>query len=250
MLYIILLISFVLFYTFGAIVGVKQTREKLKADIVEAARVEYYKVVTFGQWIPVIALLLVLAFSDIALADIGFTLPSFQLNPVITAIVLGAATLWTAYLLYMIIASLSSAKHRQRQNELLAKDASSNDYYNLVTSKLMTPRTKKEKRWWLPLSLSAGICEEVIFRGTFVFLVASIFPDISVYLVWIIVVALFGLFHLYQGLKGFVVTTLAGTFLTLVYIVSGTLIFVIALHFLIDYAIAFRYSEGDTKHQA
>jgi len=244
MLYIILLVSFVLFYTFGAVAGVKQTRQKLKTDIDEKARVGYYAIVTFGQWIPVAALFVVMAFSDITFADIGFTLPSFHLNPAITAITLTAAVLWTAYIFYRIIAFIISAKHRQRCNDLLAKKSSGNDYYDLVCYKLMTPRTKKEKRWWALLSLSAGICEEIIFRGAFVFLVASIFPNISIYLVFIILVGLFGLFHFYQGVKGFILTTLAGAFLTLLYIASGTLIFVVVLHFLIDIAGAFRYSDN------
>ena len=248
MLYIILLASLVLFYTFGAIVGVKQTKQMLKTDIDENARVTYYATVTFGQWIPVIALFVVMAFSDITFADIGFTLPSFQLNPIITIIIFAAAVLWTVYLFYRIIAFLTSAKHRQQCNELLAEKINCNDYYDLVFYKLMTPRTKREKRWWFPLSLSAGICEEIIFRGAFVFLVASIFPNISIYLVFVILVVLFGLFHFYQGAKGFILTTLAGAFLALLYIASGTLIFVVALHFLVDIAGAFRYScDGGSK---
>ena len=244
MLYIILLVSLVLFYTFGAVVGVKQTRQKLKTDIDEKARVDYYAIVTFGQWIPVVALFLVIAFSDISFADIGFTLPSFQLNSIMTIIIFVVAAIWAAYIFYRIIAFLISAKHRQRCNDLLAKKISGNDYRDLVFYKLMTPRTKKEKRWWTLLSLSAGICEEIIFRGAFVFLVASIFPNISIYLVFIILVGLFGLFHFYQGMKGFILATLAGAFLALLYIASGTLIFVVVLHFLIDIAGAFRYSDN------
>jgi len=247
MVYIILLVSLILFYIFGAIAGVNQTKRTLENEIDENIRVTHFAVVTFAQWIPIVAIFLVVAFSDITFTDIGFTLPSFrQLNPVMTITIIAGAVLWATFIFYRIIIFLISPKHRQKCNNLLHEKVMGDDYYDLVYYKLMTPRTKREKRWWLPLSLSAGVCEEIVFRGVFVFLVASIFPNISIYLVFIILVGLFGLFHFYQGVRGFIFTTLAGAFFTLLYIASGTLIFVIVLHFLVDIAGAFRYSDDSS----
>ena len=95
MLYIILLISLVVFFTFGSIAGVRQTKQKLKTDIGERERVEHYAAITFSMWIPVVAVLLVVAFSDIAFSDIGFSPVSFDYNIVFTAVVLALAFLWT-----------------------------------------------------------------------------------------------------------------------------------------------------------
>jgi len=169
---------------------------------------------------------------------------TFQLNPTVTIIIIVAAFLWSAYFLYMIVAFLVSSKHRERRNKVLAQKAQGTDYYDLVISRVMTPKSKKEKRWWLPLSLSAGICEEIIFRGAFVFLVASIFPNFSIFTVFAIMVVIFGLCHFYQGVKGLIITTLAGAFFTLIYIASGSLILVAAIHFITDYANAFEYSDN------
>ena len=245
MLHIILLISLVLFFTFGSIVGVKQTKQQLKTDIDEKARVQHYATITFSMWIPVIVILLIVAFSDISFADIGFTKLSFDFNFVLTIAVLILVFLWIAYFLYRIAAFLFSAKYRKRRNEILAKKASGNDYYDLVESKLMTPRTKKEKRWWFGISLTTGICEEIIFRGVFIYLIASIFPNISIHLVFAIAIVLFGLGHFYQGAKGLMLTTLVGVFFTLVYIVSGSLILVIIMHFITNFANAFEYSDKE-----
>jgi len=231
-----------------SIIGVKQTKQLLKTDITEKVKIQTYATTTFGLWIPVVALSLVVAFTDITFTNFGFTLPSFQLNPIITIIILVSAFLWSVFFLYMIIAFLVSAKHRRHRNEVLIKKESSHKYYDLVISKVMTPKTDKEKRWWLPLSLSAGICEEIIFRGAFVFLVASIFPDISIYLVLVIVVVLFGLGHFYQGMKGFLISTFVGAYFALIYIATGTLIFVVVIHFLTDFANAFEYSDN-ANHQ-
>ena len=243
MLYIVLLTSFVVFFTLLSIAGVKQTKQLLENDIDESAKLQIYKTTIPGLWIPVVALFLVTIFSDMTISDIGFKLPEYQLSPVMTGIIFVAASLWATFFLYMIIAFLVSPKHRKHRNYVIAKKASGSDYYDLVIYKLMIPKTKKEKRWWVPLSLSAGICEEVIFRGAFVFFVSSIFPDISIYMVFVIVVILFGMGHFYQGTKGFVISTLVGAFFTIIYIATGSLIFVIALHFLTDFANNFEYSD-------
>ena len=135
-----------------------------------------------------------------------------------------------------------SPKHRKRRNEALIRKASGGDYYDLVDSRIMTPKTKKEKRWWLGVSLTTGICEEIVFRGFFIFLIARIFPDMSIYAVVAVAVVLFGLGHSYQGIKGLVISALAGIVLSFIYIVSGSLIIVIGLHFITNFGNAFEYS--------
>ena len=245
MLYIILLVSLVIFFTFGSIMGVIQTKRMLQMDLDERIRLDFYATVTFSMWIPVIAVLTVVGFSDTAFADIGFSLFVFDYNIVFTVVVLIVVFMWAAFSLYRIAAFLFSAKHRKRRYEIMQKKANSNNYYDLVEAKLMTPKTKREKRWWLGISLTTGICEEIIFRGVFIYLIASIFPYLSIFLVFVIAVALFGLGHFYQGAKGLILTTLAGAFLALAYIVSGSLIPVIVVHFINNFAMAFEYSDRE-----
>ena len=243
MLHIILLITLVLFFTLMGIVGVIQTKRLLKTAIDESVKVQTYRTTAFGLWIPVIALLLVVAFSDITLADIGFTLPSFEMNTAVTIIVMAAAFLFSAYFIfYRIIAYLLSVTHRQKRKKLIDKQANGSDYHDLVIAKLMTPKTKKEKRWWVFVSLAAGVSEEIIFRGAYIFLIASMFPNLSIYLVFGLAVILFGFGHLYQGAKGLIISTLVGALFTAVFIVSGSLIIVVVIHFLTDFANAFEYS--------
>ena len=242
MLHIVLLISLVLFFTYGSIVGVKQTKQLLKMKIDEKTRINYYKAI-FSMWLPVIVLFLVIAFTDITFEDIGFSLLAFNMNKTITIIVLVLAGLWSAYWVCHIVAFLTSAKFRQYRNKVIKTKTTSDNYYDSVIYNLMIPKTKNEKKWWVAVSLTAGVCEEVIFRGVYFFLIASIFPNISVSLVFVIGVGLFGLGHLYQGWKGFTLATLVGAFLALIYIVSGSLILVILIHFLTDLASAFEYSD-------
>jgi len=227
------------------IVGVIQTKHLLKTDIDEKIRVQIYVTTSIGLCIPVFALFLVIAFSDITFTNIGFTLPSFDQNIVVTMVVMTAAFLFSSYFIfYRIIAFLASAKYRQKRKKTLDEQAKGDDYHDLVISKLMMPRTKREKRWWVCVSLAAGICEEIIFRGAYIFLLASIFPNLSIYIVYALTVILFGLGHIYQGAKGLIISSLVGALFAAIYIVSGSLIIVVVIHFLTDFANAFEYSNN------
>ncbi len=96
---------------------------------------------------------------------------------------------------------------------------------------VMLPHERAELPRFRALSLTAGVCEELLFRG---------------YLIWYFVhwlgllpaaalsSALFGVGHLYQGVRGMLITALFGAFLAAVYLVSGSLLMPIAIHAAMD----------------
>jgi len=59
-----------------------------------------------------------------------------------------------------------------------------------------------------------GICEEIIFRVAYIFLLTSVFPNIPIYLIFVFTVVLFGLGHFYQGVKGLLISSLTGALFT------------------------------------
>jgi uncharacterized protein len=70
------------------------------------------------------------------------------------------------------------------------------------------PRTALEQFTFLLLAVTAGVCEEFLYRG---FIMAAF--SRSALPVWLVVMTssvLFGLAHLYQGKGGFVTTTMLG----------------------------------------
>ena len=105
------------------------------------------------------------------------------------------------------------------------------------------PRTKKEKYLFSLLALSAGICEEIIFRGFLVFLVLAIFPSVPIYLVILISTLIFGIAHAYQGLQGVISTGLLAVMFMCLFLVTDCLIFPMLLHFIIDFSATFILSE-------
>lgn len=96
----------------------------------------------------------------------------------------------------------------------------------------LLPRTQPELQTFVWLAMTAGFCEEVLFRGFLmgylVVLTGSIWIAIGVSSL------LFGIGHAYQGVKGMTVTMLAGFAFAGVYVATGSLIFSIGIHALVD----------------
>ncbi|HJQ22023.1 MAG TPA: CPBP family intramembrane glutamic endopeptidase [Gemmatimonadaceae bacterium] len=69
------------------------------------------------------------------------------------------------------------------------------------------PRTVAERRWFMGLSLTAGICEELIYRG---YVLWALTPWLGLWGAAVGSVAGFGIAHAYLGREGVVRATIAG----------------------------------------
>jgi len=96
----------------------------------------------------------------------------------------------------------------------------------------MMPHSPEELRWFSLLSISAGLCEELIYRGYYVWYFQAI--GLPLLPAAAIACVIFGLAHLYQGLRGVIMTTVVGGFLAGVYLLSGSLFAGMAIHALMD----------------
>jgi len=95
------------------------------------------------------------------------------------------------------------------------------------------PTTGRERWMFAAVAVSAGICEEIVFRAWLLFTLhrsLGLEGTTSIFLA----AALFGLCHIYQGIPGVVGATCAGVLLSALYIGSGTLLVPIVLHSLLD----------------
>jgi uncharacterized protein len=111
-----------------------------------------------------------------------------------------------------------------------------------------SPHTRSELGWWVALSLSAGFCEEFIFRG---YLIFAFQPLLGLWGAAAFSVVVFAVAHAYQGVKGILGTGIVGGLLTLVVLISGSLLPAIALHALVDISqglvawLVFRKVQGE-----
>jgi uncharacterized protein len=103
----------------------------------------------------------------------------------------------------------------------------------------MLPVTGREFGWFAGLSLSAGICEEALYRGFLIwYLQAWAAPVMPAAYVFAAAAAasslLFGLGHVYQGPRNVLVTALTGGFLAVVVRITGSLYAAMLIHALMD----------------
>lgn len=93
------------------------------------------------------------------------------------------------------------------------------------------PHTPEEDRWFFWLSVSAGICEEVVFRG---FLIAYFVAFAGLWPAVALSTAVFGLAHAYQGPSGILKTGLAGAVAALLFVGTGWLLAPVLAHIGVD----------------
>ena len=95
----------------------------------------------------------------------------------------------------------------------------------------MLPHTAREERWFVALAVTAGFCEELLYRGYLPWFFA---PWLGHAGAMALVVVAFGVSHLYQGRKGAIRATLAGAIMAAIALLTGSLIPGMIAHALID----------------
>jgi hypothetical protein len=93
------------------------------------------------------------------------------------------------------------------------------------------PHTRTELHWFGGVSLTAGICEEFLYRGYFIWVFA---PWLGWWGAAALSLPFFAAAHLYQGWHGVLRTGAVGALFTLVVAVFESLWPAIALHVLVD----------------
>ncbi len=95
----------------------------------------------------------------------------------------------------------------------------------------LLPATRPQWALFVAVSATAGICEEVLYRG---FAIAYLGNWLPAYGAALVASAAFGLGHAYQGPRGILLTAALGVAFATLYLVSGTLWPVMLLHAVID----------------
>lgn len=93
------------------------------------------------------------------------------------------------------------------------------------------PRTSTERRWFSGVAVTAGVCEEVLFRG---FCLAYVAHWVSPLGAVALTSLAFGLGHLYQGIGGALKTGVAGLVAGGLFVLGGSLWVPIVLHVFVD----------------
>ena len=150
-------------------------------------------------------------------ASLGFSVPD-------------AWRLWTSIALVVLVAAyyLSGVATLARSSE-----ARATLWQQVKPLGAILPHTRTEVHWFSGLSLTAGFCEEFLFRGYFIWVVA---PWLGWWGAAALSLLIFAIGHVYQGWNGVLRTGIFGALYTLVVALFGSLWPAIALHALVDLA--------------
>lgn len=185
-------------------------------DAAPGARSREYVTIMAAEWALAFAVLGRLMWTATPIAEIGLRLPRGILGWAVTAAGL-ALTLW---LLRLQDRGTKSERGRASIRRQLAHIA------------WFMPRERREFAAFSMLSLTAGVCEEILFRGHLMAFFDSLtWPVLGT----LAAVVLFAIGHAYQGPGGVVRVAVIGMVMALVYRGSGSLIAPIVMHALIDW---------------
>ncbi len=198
-----------------------------KIDLQTVEKWKMYSEIMLVQWTLVIILFIFWYATDRRFSDLFTFSDPFLHFSAETLIYAGLGVLITILIFAFIFRSSSAMK--EKMTEAL----------NDENIQFLIPKTKKERILFFLVSITAGVCEEIIFRGLMVYYFSHLPFDLSLLTIGIIASVLFGLVHLYQGWKGVLRTAYIGGILFFLYVGTGTLWVPIALHFLIDVQLVF-----------
>jgi membrane protease YdiL (CAAX protease family) len=181
----------------------------------------------FVQWGLVIILLIYWFITNRSLNDLFFIN-----NPLFS---IPTKFLWTSGIgagfgIIMLVVLFSFSKTMRKNYSDALSDAS---------IQFLIPSSLRERLLFLFVSITAGVCEEIIFRGAFLYYLNHLPFELSIIAIGIISSLLFGIVHLYQGWKGVFLTSYFGGILFFLFVATGNLWIPIVLHFLIDAKFVF-----------
>jgi len=180
-----------------------------------SARVRAYIETMLTQWSLAAIALMVWLRAARPTSDLGFSM-------------LGGWQLWLGIALVVLALVILGVQARQ-----VARDP---ELQNTLRHKLkvggpILPTTPRELFLFHLIAVTAGICEELLYRGFLIWYLTQLFglPGAVVGSS-----ALFGLAHTYQGGRGIVQTGTVGLVFALVFVVTRTLWVPMLLHTLVD----------------
>lgn len=196
----------------------RDRRRAEAGELPEGHRFHHYAVTIRRLWIMASVSLLAWAATGQPLADIGLTAGNGW-RPLASWAIVGAIGGWLLFDFFKLVFSPASRREAARQ---LDRDKSVS---------LIRPTTNREHKRFQWLAITAGITEEIVFRG---FAIAALGLFLPVWGAVLAASCAFILLHSYQGWAGMLKVTAMTVVLTGLYLLGGSLYPVIVLHILVD----------------
>ncbi|QRN55416.1 CPBP family intramembrane glutamic endopeptidase [Dyella caseinilytica] len=215
------------------------TLQRLKRFSSESARLAFYRRGVIGTWI-VTGVTVSLAPLDTLLVTPRHPgdLPWLDGRPLVFAPLVAVIALLFLWILWPSIKCLFDKGTRKTYLKA----------YRSSFIRFMLPVSRRERAWWVLLSVTAGACEELLYRGFLLQYLRGHLaegPSLALLPAWLLSSLAFGIGHIYQGKQGVIETTTAGLVFGMLAILSGNLILPILIHIVVDLRILLIYNPAE-----
>jgi uncharacterized protein len=203
---------------------------KKRLSIDPSTRILFYRTQVMWElsWIVVIAIIMIPI--DQPLQWLGLTLPNPMGWVIMAALLLGIGL--STYLLRRNPGALEAMRR------------------SLVSSSILLPTTPAERQWYAVAAITAGICEELLFRGFLMRYVLTTFAIQDWLFIALISGIIYGLSRAYQGFKGIFQTALTGFSFAVVYALSESLLPAMVFHILAELRTMFLWQPEEVKKKS
>jgi uncharacterized protein len=198
--------------------GRARYRKLLAAQAVDPkARLRHYRRGIVGEWAAVGLVGIIGALSSRGPSDIGIRAGPHAGSGAVTVVEVGVLLGISAVFFRLGGPNVRELLRRQARGFLA-----------------VLPKSRRERIVFAGLAVTAGICEEILFRGFGIGYVRWLWPAATRADLIVATAIAFGLAHLYQGTRGVVLTGLLGGYFAWVTLSSGSLLPAMAMHALVD----------------
>jgi membrane protease YdiL (CAAX protease family) len=196
-----------------------------------AARRSFYRRLLVLEWgLTLLVAVVCVAAPRLGAGGLGLSWPRSWPGPVT-----GLAVLLVLGFVVLSLRAMASGALRAAADQLRRRPGEGRHARTAVHATLaLLPRTTGERRLFTVVGVTAGLCEEWLYRAFFLAVVSALAGGLPTVVLVLVAGAAFGLAHAYQGVAGVVTTAVLGGVLAALYLETGSLLLPVLLHAAID----------------
>ena len=214
----------------------RRFEDRLRTD--PGARRSFYRRLLVLEWgLTAITLVVFLAASDVGAAAVGLRWPGSWPGPVVgvlCAALLVFVVLSTRALRGGVLLEAAGTDPRRPGTDRRRAGEGRHAEPPRQATLALLPRSAAERRLFTLVGVTAGVCEEWLYRGFFLAVVAAVAGGPPGWVLVLVAAVAFGLAHAYQGVGGVVLTGTLGGVLAALYLSTGSLLLPVLLHAVVD----------------
>jgi CAAX protease family protein len=200
-----------------------------------AARRSFYRRLLVLEWgLSALALIVWLFAPGVDAGAVGLRWPQAWPGPLSAVVVVVVLLFVVASTRQMRAGALLEATRPARRPEPSRPGRARHAEPPGQSTLVLLPRTDAERRLFTAVGITAGVCEEWLYRGFFLAVLSAMAGGAPSVVLVVLAAVAFGLAHAYQGRAGIVLTGVLGGVMAALYLDTGSLLLPVLLHALID----------------